>query len=159
MGNRIGGKEVAGVIIRKEGAIAEARESHRNSPRYVEQQLENIRRMNLATGVLAVDLQEAVALEFMDLTNISGDKLVSVAVGEAAIDSPEDELSVLVLRAAAGMGIAENRKVAMFSPLELDLRVAASLGMTRVRMGQERELGDDAGADNLSSFIALIDRD
>ena len=58
-----------------------------------------------------------------------------------------------------GMGIAESRKVAMFSPLELDLRVAAMPGMIRVRMGQERKLGDDAGADNLTSFIALIDRD
>ena len=88
-----------------------------------------------------------------------GEKLVAVAIGEATIDTQEDELSRLVLRVAVGMGISENKKVAVFSPLEPDLRVAASLGMIRVRTGLERKQGDDACADNLTSLLALIDRD
>lgn len=159
MGNRIGGREAAGVIIREEGALDEARSSHMGNFRYVEQQLEKIKLAGLSIGVLSASFQEAAALKFDDLFSREGEKLVAVAIGEATIDTQEDELSRLVLRVAAGMGIAENKKVAMFSPLELDLKVAASLGMIRVRMGQERKSGDDAGADNFSSFIALIDRD
>ncbi|MBI5356346.1 hypothetical protein HZB78_01910 [Candidatus Collierbacteria bacterium] len=137
MKNRIGGKEALGVIIREEGAIVEAQESHKRSSRYLEQQLENLRQTGMAAGVLSADFQESVNLKYADLFNSDGNKLVAVAIGGAAVDTPEDELSRLALRAATGMGISENKKVAVFSPLEPDLKAAASLGMIRVRTGQK----------------------
>jgi hypothetical protein len=158
MGNRIGGREALGVIIREEGALDEARKLHIGNFRYIEQQLGKIQQTGLSIGVLSASFQEAVALKFEDFFEKEGKKLVAVAIGEATIDTPEDELSRLVLRTATGMGISENRRVAVFSPFEPDLRAAASLGMIRVRTGQERKQGDDACADNLTSFLALIDR-
>lgn len=159
MGKRIGGKEFEGIIIREEGAIAEAKKSHKKNPRYVEQQLEKFKERHLTAGILSADLQESVNLKYGDLFSGDGKRLIAIAVGEAAIDVSEDKLSALVLRVAVGMGISETRRVAVFSPFEPDLRVAASLGMICVRAGLERRLGDDAGADNLTSLRALIDSD
>ena len=84
---------------------------------------------------------------------------MAVAVGNAAIDAQRNELSALLLTAAEGMAISDSPKIAVFSPFDSDLIAADMAGMIRVRTGLERKQGDDACADNLTSPLALIDRD
>lgn len=159
MGIRIGGKEVEGIIIREEGAIANAKESHKKNPRYVEQQLGKIKKVGLAVGILSADSQDAVELRFEYLFGERGGRLVAIAVGEVAIDAPRDELSALLLTTAAGMAIPDSPKLAVFSPFDSDLIAADMVGMIRIRTGPERTKWDDACADNLTSALALIDFD
>ena len=75
MGNSIGGREALGVIIREEGALDEARSSHRGNFRYVEQQLGKIKLAGLSIGVLSASFQEAAALKFGDQFSREGEKI------------------------------------------------------------------------------------
>lgn len=159
MGNRIGGKEVRGIIIREEGAIAEAEGSHKGNSRYVEQQLGKIKKAGLVVGVLSAGPQEAIELKFGNLFNETGEKLVVMAVGEATVDMPQEELSLLFATTILGMRIDHGSQVALFSQLDSDFAAATELGIIRVRTGRERKAWDNACADNLTSLLALIDRD
>lgn len=159
MVKRIGGEAVEGIIIREEGVIAEAKKLHGGNPRYVEQQFEEIRKTGLTIGVLSADLQEAVELRFGDLFNETGERLVAVAVGEAAVDAAQDKLAALLLTAVAGMDVSDRFKVAVFSPFDSDLMAANRNAMICVRAGSKKEKWDDACADNLTSALALIDFD
>lgn len=154
MRNRIGGKEVEGILIRDEGILDQLdilKKKDLNP-------LENLAAMQLKIGVLSGNWEEVAKLKYVDIFGKEGKRLIEAAVGDASLEFSTELLESLIIQATVQMK-TEPAKTAMFSPSNSDLAAAGKLGMIKVRMSSEpRQPEDDAMADRLSRLVDLIDK-
>lgn len=149
------GREIHTVVIRAEGVFDTSTPSNPIlSPGYLVAQLEVLSAAGLSVGLISSYSEQAVSDHYQRLIAFDWRRLIRAVAGETPPHADPELIGRAAQLLLSTLHVVPDH-AAMVSLFDEDLKVATTLGMTRVRFSKRRGGGEDAWVDSLKSLVLL----